>query len=49
MRRMGPIANVLAMMPGMGQIKDQLAERPNPSSVLWCLETSNAVWWIEPN
>ena len=26
LRRMGPIANVLAMMPGMGQIKDQLAE-----------------------
>jgi signal recognition particle subunit SRP54 len=25
-RRMGPIANVLAMMPGMGQIKDQLGE-----------------------
>jgi signal recognition particle subunit SRP54 len=25
-RRMGPIANVLAMMPGMGQMKDQLAE-----------------------
>ena len=25
-RRMGPIANILAMMPGMGQIKDQLAE-----------------------
>jgi signal recognition particle subunit SRP54 len=25
-RRMGPIANVLAMMPGMGQIKDQLAD-----------------------
>ncbi len=25
-RRMGPIANVLAMMPGMGQVKDQLAE-----------------------
>jgi signal recognition particle subunit SRP54 len=25
-RRMGPIANVLAMMPGMNQIKDQLAE-----------------------
>jgi signal recognition particle subunit SRP54 len=23
---MGPIANVLAMMPGMGQMKDQLAE-----------------------
>jgi signal recognition particle subunit SRP54 len=23
-RRMGPIANVLAMMPGMGQVKDQL-------------------------
>jgi len=26
MRRMGPIANVLAMMPGMGQVKDQLAD-----------------------
>ncbi|RZU49761.1 signal recognition particle subunit FFH/SRP54 (srp54) [Krasilnikovia cinnamomea] len=25
-RRMGPIANVLAMMPGVGQMKDQLAE-----------------------
>ncbi|MGC9666321.1 signal recognition particle protein [Planosporangium sp. 12N6] len=25
-RRMGPIANVLAMLPGMGQMKDQLAE-----------------------
>ncbi|MET7947656.1 signal recognition particle protein [Micromonospora sp. NPDC005324] len=25
-RRMGPIANVLAMMPGMGQMKDQLAD-----------------------
>ncbi len=25
-RRMGPIANVLGMMPGMGQMKDQLAE-----------------------
>ncbi|MEU9506461.1 signal recognition particle protein [Micromonospora sp. NPDC048170] len=25
-RRMGPIANVLAMMPGMGQMKDQLSE-----------------------
>ncbi|HEY3009851.1 MAG TPA: signal recognition particle protein [Micromonosporaceae bacterium] len=25
-RRMGPIANVLAMMPGMGQMRDQLAE-----------------------
>ncbi|HEU5108250.1 MAG TPA: signal recognition particle protein, partial [Micromonosporaceae bacterium] len=25
-RRMGPIANVLAMMPGMGQAKDQLAD-----------------------
>ncbi|GAB1693942.1 signal recognition particle protein [Krasilnikovia sp. M28-CT-15] len=25
-RRMGPIANVLSMMPGMGQMKDQLAE-----------------------
>jgi signal recognition particle subunit SRP54 len=25
-RRMGPIANVLAMMPGMNQLKDQLAE-----------------------
>ncbi|MBT8225231.1 MAG: signal recognition particle protein [Dactylosporangium sp.] len=25
-RRMGPIANVLAMMPGMGQAKDQLAQ-----------------------
>src|SRR5690606_8048275 len=25
-RRMGPIANVLAMMPGMSQMKDQLAE-----------------------
>jgi signal recognition particle subunit SRP54 len=25
-RRMGPIANVLAMMPGMNQVKDQLAE-----------------------
>lgn len=26
LRRMGPIANVLAMVPGMGQFKDQLAE-----------------------
>jgi signal recognition particle subunit SRP54 len=26
LRRMGPIANVLAMMPGMGQYKDALAE-----------------------
>jgi signal recognition particle subunit SRP54 len=26
LRRMGPIANMLAMMPGMGQFKDQLAE-----------------------
>lgn len=26
MRRMGPIANVLGMMPGMGQMKDQIAE-----------------------
>ncbi|HEX6685888.1 MAG TPA: signal recognition particle protein [Candidatus Limnocylindrales bacterium] len=25
-RRMGPIANVLGMMPGMGQMKDQLSE-----------------------
>jgi signal recognition particle subunit SRP54 len=25
-RRMGPIANVLSMMPGMGQFKDQVAE-----------------------
>ncbi len=25
-RRMGPIANVLSMMPGMGQMKDQLSE-----------------------
>ncbi|MBB5872214.1 signal recognition particle subunit SRP54 [Allocatelliglobosispora scoriae] len=25
-RRMGPIANMLSMMPGMGQMKDQLAE-----------------------
>jgi len=25
-RRMGPIANVLGMLPGMGQMKDQLAE-----------------------
>jgi signal recognition particle subunit SRP54 len=25
-RRMGPIANVLAMMPGMGQFKEQMAE-----------------------
>jgi signal recognition particle subunit SRP54 len=25
-RRMGPIANILGMMPGMGQMKDQLAE-----------------------
>ncbi len=25
-RRMGPIANILGMMPGMGQLKDQLAE-----------------------
>ncbi len=25
-RRMGPIANVLAMLPGAGQLKDQLAE-----------------------
>jgi signal recognition particle subunit SRP54 len=25
-RRMGPIANVLAMMPGMAQMKDQIAE-----------------------
>src|SRR5690606_40365024 len=25
-RRMGPIANVLAMIPGMSQMKDQLAE-----------------------
>ncbi len=25
-RRMGPIANVLAMMPGMGQLKEQIAE-----------------------
>jgi signal recognition particle subunit SRP54 len=25
-RRMGPIANVLAMMPGMGQLKDQLGD-----------------------
>jgi signal recognition particle subunit SRP54 len=26
LRRMGPIANMLAMMPGMGQFKEQLAE-----------------------
>jgi len=26
LRRMGPIANLLGMMPGMGQYKDQLAE-----------------------
>jgi signal recognition particle subunit SRP54 len=26
LRRMGPIANVLGMLPGMGQVKDQLAE-----------------------
>jgi len=26
LRRMGPIANVLAMLPGAGQMKDQLAE-----------------------
>jgi signal recognition particle subunit SRP54 len=26
LRRMGPIANILGMMPGMGQMKDQLAE-----------------------
>ncbi|MEN3305610.1 MAG: signal recognition particle subunit [Micromonosporaceae bacterium] len=26
LRRMGPIANILGMMPGMGQVKDQLAE-----------------------
>src|SRR5918992_435987 len=25
-RRMGPIANVLSMMPGMGQMKDQIAD-----------------------
>jgi signal recognition particle subunit SRP54 len=25
-RRMGPIANILGMLPGMGQMKDQLAE-----------------------
>jgi signal recognition particle subunit SRP54 len=25
-RRMGPIANILNMLPGMGQVKDQLAE-----------------------
>jgi signal recognition particle subunit SRP54 len=25
-RRMGPIANILGMMPGMGQMKDQLAD-----------------------
>ncbi|MBN1171960.1 MAG: signal recognition particle protein, partial [Micromonosporaceae bacterium] len=25
-RRMGPIANILGMMPGMGQVKDQLAQ-----------------------
>ena len=25
-RRMGPIANLLGMLPGMGQMKDQLAE-----------------------
>jgi len=25
-RRMGPIANVLGMLPGMGQMKDQLSE-----------------------
>jgi signal recognition particle subunit SRP54 len=25
-RRMGPIANILGMLPGMGQVKDQLAE-----------------------
>ncbi|MBA3489127.1 MAG: signal recognition particle protein [Longispora sp.] len=25
-RRMGPISNLLAMMPGMGQMKDQIAE-----------------------
>ena len=25
-RKMGPIANILGMMPGMGQMKDQLAE-----------------------
>ncbi len=25
-RRMGPISNILSMMPGMGQMKDQLAE-----------------------
>src|SRR5262249_48913229 len=25
-RRMGPIANVLAMLPGAGQLKDQLAD-----------------------
>jgi signal recognition particle subunit SRP54 len=26
LRRMGPITNILSMMPGMGQVKDQLAE-----------------------
>jgi signal recognition particle subunit SRP54 len=26
LRRMGPIANILGMLPGMGQMKDQLAE-----------------------
>jgi signal recognition particle subunit SRP54 len=26
LRRMGPIANIIGMMPGMNQIKDQLAE-----------------------
>jgi signal recognition particle subunit SRP54 len=26
LRRMGPIANILGMMPGMGQVKEQLAE-----------------------
>ncbi len=26
LRRMGPIANVLGMLPGMGQVKDQLAD-----------------------
>ncbi len=26
LRRMGPLTNMLAMMPGMGQFKDQLAE-----------------------
>jgi signal recognition particle subunit SRP54 len=25
-RRMGPISNILSMMPGMGQMKDQMAE-----------------------